>query len=256
MSQGMETAPRRSFALALITVCALPILARAQAPLTADDVVNKHLAALGGRAALEKLTSRRATGTVTVGTAGGDIPGTIELALKMPNKARALLALDLRAFGGDHLTVGQRFDGTTGVAMNSQQGDQAITGNQLEDMRNATFPTPLLNYKAAGMKVELLPRETLDGAEVIVLLVTPKAGSAMTMYFDAKDFLLSRTVVRMSNPQLGGDVEQVVQFSDYRTVDGVRVPFHLVNSNPAQKVTISLTKVEHNVAIADSIFVK
>jgi hypothetical protein len=54
---------------------------------TADEIVEKHLAALGGRAALGKLTSRRATGTVTLSTQAGDIPGTVELSAK-PISAR------------------------------------------------------------------------------------------------------------------------------------------------------------------------
>ena len=35
-------------------------------PQTADDIVEKHLAATGGRAALEKVTSRVMTGTISV----------------------------------------------------------------------------------------------------------------------------------------------------------------------------------------------
>ena len=40
---------------------------------TADEVIEKHLAAIGGRAALAKLESRLMIGTITLSTLGGDV---------------------------------------------------------------------------------------------------------------------------------------------------------------------------------------
>ena len=42
---------------------------------TADDVIEIYLAAIGGRAALGKLTSRTTTGTIMLSTPGGDVSG-------------------------------------------------------------------------------------------------------------------------------------------------------------------------------------
>ena len=74
----------------------VPGLVRAQ---TADEVVEKALTAMGGRAALAKLTSRTATGTISVSTPGGDVMGTIELYNKAPNKSRSVVKIDLSNFG-------------------------------------------------------------------------------------------------------------------------------------------------------------
>ena len=38
-------------------------------------------------------------------------------------------------------------------------------------------------------------------------------------------------------------------------MDGVKVPFKIVNTSPNQTVTITITKVENNVALDDAIFV-
>lgn len=67
-------------------VAAGPSAVRGAQAQTADDVVAKHLQALGGSDALGKLTSRRATGTVTISTPAGDISGPIELLSKAPTK--------------------------------------------------------------------------------------------------------------------------------------------------------------------------
>src|SRR5437868_3236615 len=66
-------------------------VARAQ---TADEVVDKTIAALGGRERLGKLTSRHTTGKITVSTPAGDLPGTIDIFNQAPNFVRTLLNID------------------------------------------------------------------------------------------------------------------------------------------------------------------
>jgi outer membrane lipoprotein-sorting protein len=128
-----------------------------------------------------------------------------------------------------------------------------ITGNQLDNMKGGSFPTPLLNYKAEGRVLELLPRATVAGKEYVVLKMTPKTGSAVTMYFDSTTNLLVRTAARVSSPEVG-EVDQTVEISDYRDVGGIKVPFQTVNSSSIQTITVKLDKVEHNVPMDDAIF--
>ena len=177
---------------------------------TADEVVEKHLAALGGRDALAKITSRRSTGTITIATPNGDLSGPCEIDVKAPNKNRAYMELDLTPLGvPQKMVVEQKFDGTAGWALNSMQGDNEITGGQLQNMRNNVFPSSLLNYKTSGAKVELLPKETIDGRALIVLQVTPKEGPSVKLYLDATTYLLVRTSTKYYLTAMGMDVEQV-----------------------------------------------
>jgi len=233
---------------------ALQAVASFQAP-APDAVIEKYLAAMGGRDALGKLTSRRATGTVALNSGGTDLNGTYEVSTKAPNKVRVLIKLDLSPMGvPDPMTIDQRFDGATAMNMNSMQGDTPISGNQLEHMKNNAFPSPLFNYKTNGMKFEVLPKEQVAGRDAMVLVATPKTGPSMRLYFDAESGLLVRSVVRLNVPEQG-EIEQVSEPTDYRTVDGVKVPFKIVNTSPNQTVTITITKVENNVALDDAIFV-
>jgi hypothetical protein len=222
---------------------------------TADEIVEKHLAALGGRGALGKLTSRHSIGTVTIATPDGQLAGPIELFTKLPNKSRISMQLDLSDMGvTEKMLAEQRFDGASAWALNSLQGDSEITGNRLDNLRNNVFPSALLSYKSAGTKLELEARTQHAGRDVIVLVATPKAGSVVRLFLDAETYLLVRTVSKVDFPQAGGEVEQTSEPSDYRTVAGVKVPFQIVNSTPTQTATIKLTKVEHNVPMDDAIF--
>ena len=225
---------------------------------TADQIVEKHLAAMGGRDALAKITSRRSTGTITIGTPGGDLSGPCEIDVKAPNKTRAYMELDLTALVGvpQKMVVEQKFDGVTGWGLNSVQGDAEITGDQLQNMRNNVFPSSLLDYKALGTRLDVLPSEKAGDRTLIVLRATPKAGPAVTLYLDSETYLLVRTFAKYYSAVLGADVEQTGELLDYRTVDGVKVPFRIVNSNAQQTGTIVLTRVEHNVAFDDAVFVK
>jgi outer membrane lipoprotein-sorting protein len=245
---------RTRFTSAFLGVLIVPAFLNSAPAQTPDEVVEKHLAALGGRAALAKLTSRKSIGTVTIATPAGNLTGPIEISLKAPNKTRAKMELDLTALGGPGaVTVEQKFDGTAGRSTNSMQGDVEITGNQLQNMRNNTFPTPLLTYKEAGTKLEVLPKEQVGGRDAIVLLITPKAGPPVRFFLDAETYLVVKAVVKSSSPDMG-DFDQISEPSDYRTVDGVKVPFAVKTTNPAQNLTIKLDKVEHNVALDDAIF--
>jgi outer membrane lipoprotein-sorting protein len=240
--------------LALAALVVLPVrAARAQ---SADEVIEKSLAAIGGRAALGKLTSRSASGTISIGTPVGDITGTIELYNKVPNKSRTLVKADLTSLGAGQLTQDQRFDGTAGYAIDSLNGNRDITGDQLEIMRSGTFPTPFLGYKEAGMRAELLGKEKVGDKDAYVIRLTPKTGPASRMFFDAASYLPVKTIVSLNIPQLGTEVEQTANFLEYRDVDGVKVPVRVQSVNQLQSLTIVLTKIEQNITLDDSMFAK
>ena len=234
---------------------------KAQAKATAsmpsvDDIIEKHLAASGGRAALAKLGSRTATGTIAMSMQGNQIPGTVDIFLKAPNKTRTYIKMDLAQFGMGEVVVDQRCDGKIGWASNSMQGEREITGDQLQGMLNASFPTPLLNYKELGAKIELVGKEKLGDRDAYVLRYSPKAGPVSTSYFDAETFHDLRTVTKINVPEAGGEIEQTTDSEDFRDLDGVKIPYVIKIVNPMQAMTITFTKIEHNKPIDEAMFSK
>jgi outer membrane lipoprotein-sorting protein len=222
---------------------------------TADEIIDKHLTAMGGRAALGKLTSRSTTGTMTLSTPAGEVSGPIEVLNQQPNKSRTLIKMDLTSLGAGPMVVDQRFDGTSGYVLDSLQGNHDITGNQLENMKNSVFPSPFLDYKDRGTAVELGGKEKVGEREAYVLIVKPKSGSVARQFIDAASYLPIKLVLNVDVPQVG-EVEQTIEFSDYRDVDGVKIPFTLKATSPVQSFTIAITKVEHNTKIDGALFSK
>jgi outer membrane lipoprotein-sorting protein len=236
-------------ALALVLAWAPGALAQ-----TADELIEKHLAAVGGREALSKLASQKATGTVAISAQGADFGGSIVIYKKAPNKSRTVMTLDLSALGGSEMVVDQRCDGKTAFASNSLQGDREITGSQLQNMLNASFPSPLLNYKDAGAKVELQGQDKAGGRAAFVLLFTPKTGPASKLFIDTETFLVARSMTTLDVPEAGGAIQQTTDLGDYRVVDGVKTAFSVTVTGTAQTVVITLTKVEFNVPLDESMF--
>ena len=223
---------------------------------TADEVVERSLTAMGGRAALAKLKSRSMTGTITLSTPAGEIAGSIEVLNAAPNKLRTLIKADLSALGAGPLVIDQRFDGSSGYVVDSLQGNREITGNQLDFLRNGAFPHPFLNYKDMGATVSLSGKQTVGEREAHVVIFDPASGSAVRHYIDAETYLPLRMVVNIDVPQLGQEVEQTTDFLDYREIDGIKLPFRAKATSSVQNFTVVVTKVEHNVRIDETLFSK
>ena len=238
----------------VLVACSLSWAVAASAQ-TADELVEKTLTAAGGRPALAKLTSRSTTGTMTLSTPGGDVSGPIEVLSAPPNKSRTLITLDLSSLGAGQLVIDQRFNGTTGYASDSMRGDRDITGSQLENMKNSMFPNSFLTYKDLGTTIEVGAKEKAGDRDAIVLIVTPKSGPVVREWIDAASYLPIKIAVKINVPEVG-DLEQTTEFSDYREVDGVKIPFKLVSTSAAQSFTVTVTKVEHNVKIDPALFSK
>jgi hypothetical protein len=223
---------------------------------TADEIVEKHLAALGGRAAMGKVKSRAVKGTITLSTPLGDLSGPIETLNQAPNKSRTFIQLDLSAVGLGKVVQDQRFDGTSGYVTDTLQGNRDITGDQLQIMKNGSFPNPLLNYKDLGMTVELGGKEKVGDRDAYVLIVKPKSGPAASQYIDAESYLPIKVMVKINVPQIGGEVEQTTEMSDFRDIDGVKVPFRVRTSSAIQTLTVNVSQVEQNSQIDPTLFSK
>lgn len=111
----------------------------------------------------------------------------------------------------------------------------------------------LIDYKAKGHKVVLIGKEDLAGKPVYKLKVDKKSGKTDTIYVDATSFMEVKTVA--TRKVMGNDTELETYVSDFKPVGGVLMP-HLIDSKSGGNsvVTITLEKIEPNVALDDATF--
>jgi zinc protease len=114
-------------------------------------------------------------------------------------------------------------------------------------------PIALLRGAATGqLTVHLLPEETRDGRVLKVLSVSSEAISTVKLFFDAQ----RGTLLRLGYDSRGqGPTEEI--FDDYRSIDGVSIPFKASIVRSGRVVLVrELTDVKINPAIAPDTFAR
>jgi outer membrane lipoprotein-sorting protein len=226
----------------------LPLTANAQ---TADEIVNKSLAARGGAEKIKAIQSERVSGRVTFGPG---VEGTLVAELKRPHKLRVEIEIE----GQKIIRV---YDGkSAGWVVNpfSEKKDaQAMSAEDLKSVaEESDFDGPFIDYKAKGNQVELVGKEELEGKSVFRIKLTNKNGNLRFYLFDATTFLPvkweeTRTVE-------GKEVPWESFFSDYREVNGVKYAFKIDSDSPGTdlKQSVVAEKIEINAPIEEERFAK
>ena len=234
-----QTAPQKSDTKA-------PAAAKADAMPSVDQILDKYVQALGGKAAIEKVTSTVVTGTFELPAMS--MSGPMEIYAKAPNKNAVII--NLAGFG----VVQSGFNGAIGWSQDPQSGLREMAGAELADAkRDAEF------YRDIKLK-QLYPKMTLTGKEKVgerdayVIEATPADGKPEKMYFDTQTGLLLRLDNDRESPQGSAHVE--TYFEDYKETGGVKMPFTIKIVRPEISFTLKTTEVKQNVPIDDAKFNK
>jgi outer membrane lipoprotein-sorting protein len=215
---------------------------------TLDEILAGHYKALGGLDKVKAVKSMRLTGEMTVGP-GILAPFTLEM--KRPNRMR----IDITIQG---MTGTQAYDGETAwmqMPFMGKKDPEPMPAEEAKDAaEQADMDGVLVDSAAKGHKVELVGKESVDGADAWKLKVTTKGGDVVTIYLEADSLLQIRS--ERKRTIRGSEMEFEQSIGDYKAVDGLMLP-HSFESGPKgaptrQKMTV--TKVEMNPAIDDAKF--
>ncbi|MCE7072849.1 MULTISPECIES: outer membrane lipoprotein-sorting protein [Dyadobacter] len=213
---------------------------------TVDEIVDKHVAALGG---MDKI---KAVNTVITERSLA-VQG-----MEIPTKTILVVGKSLRnesTIMGNSMV--QVVDDSKGwmirpAQMGGTGEPEDMPADQLKQQIASLDPFGgLVNYKEKGNKVELVGKEKLDKKDVYHLKVTSKEGTSMDEYLDAETFLVSKVKVDMNGQS--GEIE----LSDYKEVEGVKFP-NIMDITNAQMGTMSFitNKVSVNTPVDSAVFKK
>jgi hypothetical protein len=201
----------------------------------------RYIAAAGGVAALEGITSRSARGSENFGGQST----RIEIFTKAPNRQ----ALVRHYAKGDSVTV---FDGRSAWLSTPGGPARDLHGADRERAELDADPRFPLHIERYYPELRIEYPEKIGERENYVLLGARDGRPAAKFYFDAQSGLLVR-VVRYKDSVLGVNPEQI-DYSDFRDVQGVQVPFRLTISLPTSSSSVQLDEVQENVPIDDAKF--
>ncbi|HEV2669236.1 MAG TPA: hypothetical protein VG324_30240, partial [Blastocatellia bacterium] len=209
------------------------------APLpTVDEILDKNVKAVGGKEAIEKITSRSMKGSFDL-EAFGVSGAPVEMLAKAPNKTA--MKIDVTGFG----VVNRGFDGSTGWDSNPMTGLRELSGVELAQMKRSADFYQELNLKKHYTKMEVKGKEKVGSYETYVIEATPAEGSVEKFYFDVNTGLLVRQDGESDSPQ--GKMPLEIYMEDYRVVDGVKISHTVKQVNPAMTIVIKITEVKNNV---------
>lgn len=221
--------------LVLLTLC-LAIAAGAQTP-TVAAIVDRHIAAAGGRAAIERVRTRVSKGEVV--TPAGRVP----FALYQAAPSRFLTIVD--AVGG----AGRNgFDGTIAWSDNPN-GRKEVTGPEAGMIRREYDIRWALRFADTYPTATVLPDTTIDGRRFTRIDAPSADGVHERLSFDATTGLLTRR-------EILAPFQFVFESSDYRQVGGVLVPYSVKHSRGDFYWTNRFTTIDDGIPLSDTLFTR
>jgi photosynthetic reaction center cytochrome c subunit len=211
-----------------------------------DEVFNKYIQAIGGAQRLASLSSFTAKGTF-IGFETEQTKVPMDLFAKAP--AQRTLIVHTRL--GDSVRV---YDGRAAwiAAPDKPLPLMTLTGGNLEGARIDA----VLSFPAQIKQAFTLWRvgaTSIDDKDVVVLQGTSPRQPPVNLYFDNSGLLVR--VVRLVDTAVGR-VPTQIDYSDYREVAGVKMPFHWTTTWTDGQATTELSEVTPNVAIDAAKFVR
>jgi CubicO group peptidase (beta-lactamase class C family) len=218
---------------------------------TVEELMQKMTEAAGGEANLRRHNSMVIETTIDYENQG--VNGERVVSAEAPN----LIVTNtiLFALGKKIGTTSEYFDGSTGGIVASFGSPFMLAGRLLENARIDADFYALLNWKTLYRKVTIKKMSKIGDEEVYVVEKTPASGHPITDYVSAKSSLVLRRETQQ--PMGAGDltIPNTENFSDYKSVDGVMMPFKIVSNNPIYGiVTASVKSIRFNVEIPKSVF--
>jgi hypothetical protein len=213
---------------------------------SADQVLKHYYAAIGGRAAWEKLHSRVSKGTIEIPAMNKS--GTIEVHMKAPD----LILLVINVGGA---VIRQGFDGTTAWSDDPRNGLRVLTGEEMEEVKREANFYHALNLQKNYSKMTVTGIEKVRDSDAYVVEATPIAGGdPEKLYFDVQSGLEVRSINHRHTAD--GSGEFTADIEDYKEVDGIQLPSTVDQSSGQNAFTIRFTDIQHNLNLTDSQFAK
>jgi hypothetical protein len=201
------------------------------------QVIQQYAQGLGGRAAVDRITSRE----LEIGSRHGSKATLYWLA---PNKV-------LRV----HRQEKEAFDGSIGWAQSKRKRVTRLPRAEQDEMLTDADPIRFVHLRDMYPDLQSAPPETIESTRMDVV-IAPNHIGATKFYFDSSSHLLVRIEEFGVNSAY---YKHITVFSGYQELDGVKLPFHIERSSEepgAEHGELVLSKVKQNVPLNANLFAK
>jgi hypothetical protein len=214
---------------------------------SADDIINKHLDAVGGKDLLNKITSMYME--VSTQVMGNEMTGTVTVLNGKGYKSES-------NFNGQ--TIIQCITDTAGWMVNPMAGITQPTpmpGDAYKTGRLQIDVEPMLNYAAKGYKAELLGTDSVGTVNAYKIKLTTPDSIVFTFFIDPSTYYTVKTT--FDGQVMGQNVDIASTYSNYKKTDfGFIFPCTIdTNFSGQLSYATTVTKLEINKPVDPSVFV-
>ncbi|MEO6540466.1 MAG: hypothetical protein ABIN74_05730 [Ferruginibacter sp.] len=208
---------------------------------TVDEVINKHVEALGGKEKLSKIQNTVMEGSL-------NYQGT-EIALTLTQVHNKLNRQDISVNGMHGFDMLTDKEGWVYMPFMGQQKPDAKTAAEVKlNQADLDITGPLVDYAAKGHKAELIGKEPVDGKDCYQIKLTLASGKIVNFFLDPATYLITRvTDKRMVN---GQEMDMQTDLGDYKDVEGVKMAYSITQ----QYGTTYISSIKVNQAIPESAY--
>lgn len=233
------------------------------------EILDKYIQAIGGAQRLAGVKSYIAKGT-SVGFGGFGGGGHVEIFAKFPDQHTTYIQFDAETGRGDNVRAYNGHAGWIKTPL-AVLTDYELTGGELDGARldarlafpgqikqaltnlRTSLPTTITDLPGPSSQTSKESNAGTPQERVVnVVQGTGPRGTLATLYFDKESGLLVRLVRYGKSPI--GRVPTQIDYSDYRDVAGIKMPFHVTFAWLDGRDAIQLSEVKTNVPIDASKF--
>jgi hypothetical protein len=227
----------------LFTPVAAVLLAGLASGASGEDVakiVDQYVKAAGGTKNIARIQTLTIEGKLT---ASNDRAGTFTFDTRQPNRYYSELVL------GDKSWI-EAYSGKSAWHQNGAEEIATFLGEESEQLESAAqyYNTRLLNFKKNKLALALIGHAQVRGKDTWQIEVTAQSGTKRQVYIDTATHLIAE-----ENAMVGG-VEETMFYGDYRTVNGVKLPYEIELRRGSDVYQIRVTRAEINGALPEHVF--
>ncbi|MGA9994590.1 MAG: c-type cytochrome [Pyrinomonadaceae bacterium] len=211
---------------------------------TAEQLFDKYLQAVGGRAAIDAIKTRAMKGTVVM---ANNVSIPYEAYQSAPNKVYAVMHTPKQ---GD---IQHGYNGTVGW-MQGPRGTRQLPSWQLAQLKQEADPANDYVFKENYTRLRLIGKDKINDHEAYYVRAVNKNGNGERLYFDTQTGLLLRRVIIERTVLL--PIPHETNYDDYRDVSGLKMPFAVTeyNIDNTQSSVLKFTEIKLNVPVDDAKF--
>jgi hypothetical protein len=226
----------------IISTLAIVCLSISSFAQNVDEIVKKHIEAIGGKENWSKVKSLKTTGSMKAQGA--------EILITMTQVDKTASRQDITLMGMNGYSILTKTEGWNFMPFQGQTKPEPITADDVaKGQEELNLMPDFLTYKEEGKKLEYISKDDVDGTECFKLKMTSKDKKETTYYIDPSTYYIIKETNKVTIN--GKEIENSSTMSNYKKQDcGIVYPFSIGGGWGELEVTA----LEVNPKVDESIF--